>query len=53
MVPVTGGAARVVVRFGDPTRPWHRYGLFLHGERFYVTLGDLQRDIWMAEVGRR
>lgn len=53
VVSVTGGAARVVVRFDDPTRPWHRYGFVLHGGRFYFTLGDLQSDIWVAEIGRR
>src|SRR5438046_635607 len=49
VVPAGGGAPRVVVRFDDPTRPWHRYGLRVHGERVYFTLGDLQSDIWVAE----
>lgn len=53
VVPVAGGPPRVVVRFDDPTRPWHRYGIGLHGGRFYFTLGDLQGDIWVAEIGRR
>ncbi len=52
VVPATGGTPRVAVRLDDPTRPWHRYGFFLHGGRFYFTLGDLQSDIWVAEVGR-
>jgi len=50
MVPASGGASRVVVRFDDPTRPWHRYGLLVHGDRRYFTLGDLQSDIWVAEL---
>jgi len=50
VVPAGGGAPRVVVRFDDPTRPWHRYGLRVHGERVYFTLGDLQSDIWVAEL---
>ena len=53
VVPATGGAARVVVRFDDPTRPWHRYGFLVSRDHFYFTLGDLQSDIWVAEVGRR
>jgi len=38
------------VRFDDPTRPWHRYGLRVQGDRRYFTLGDLQSDIWVAEL---
>ncbi len=52
-VPVTGGAPRIAIRFDDPTRPWHRYGFFVSKDRFYFTLGDLQSDIWVAELGRR
>src|SRR5207248_779501 len=39
VVAATGGAPRVVVRFDDPTRPWHRYGLRVHGGRVYFILG--------------
>jgi len=53
VVPVAGGAPRVAVRFDDPTRPWHRYGFFVSKDRYYFTLGDLQSDIWVAELGRR
>ncbi len=52
VVPVAGGAPRVAVRFDDPTRRWHRYGFLVSRDRFYFTLGDLQSDIWVAEVGR-
>ncbi len=50
-VPVTGGKPRVVLRFDDPTRPWHRYGCRVFGDRFYFTVGDRQSDIWIAELG--
>jgi Tol biopolymer transport system component len=50
VVPVTGGASRVVVRFDDPSRPWHRWGFRLRGGKFYFTLGDLQSDIWVTEI---
>jgi serine/threonine protein kinase/Tol biopolymer transport system component len=50
-VPVSGAAPRVVVRFDDPTRPWHRYGFRVRGERFFFTLGDQESDIWVAELG--
>jgi eukaryotic-like serine/threonine-protein kinase len=49
-VPVSGGAARILLRFDDPTRPWHRFGFRARAGRFYFTLGDLQSDIWVAEV---
>lgn len=51
-VPPFGGAARLLVRFDDASRPWHRFGFRVHGGRFYFTLGDLQSDIWVAEVER-
>ena len=49
-VPVAGGLPRVFVRFDDPTRPWHRYGFQVHGGKFYLTLGDLESDIWVMDV---
>ncbi|OLB18180.1 MAG: hypothetical protein AUH12_02930 [Gemmatimonadetes bacterium 13_2_20CM_69_8] len=52
VVPASGGAPRVVVRFDDPTRPWHRFGFRIRAGRAYFTLGDLQSDIWVAEVAR-
>jgi len=51
-VPVSGGAPHVVVRFDDPSRPWHRFGFRVRGSRIYLNLGDLQSDIWVAEVTR-
>jgi serine/threonine-protein kinase len=51
-VPVSGERPRVVVRFDDATRPWHRFGFRVRGPRMYFTLGDLQSDIWVAELGR-
>ena len=50
-VPVSGGAP-TRLRFDDPTRPWHRLGSGFEGSRMYFTLGDLQSDIWVAEVAR-
>jgi serine/threonine-protein kinase len=49
-VSASGGTPRVAVRFDDPTRPWHRFGFRVRGGRFYFTLGDLQSDIWVADV---
>jgi serine/threonine-protein kinase len=51
-VPVLGGPARVVLRFDDPTRPWHRFGFRVGGGRIFVTLGDRQSDIWVADLRR-
>jgi len=52
-VPASGGTPRVAVRFDDPTRPWHRFGFRVRGGMFYFTLGDLQSDIWVADVERK
>jgi Tol biopolymer transport system component/tRNA A-37 threonylcarbamoyl transferase component Bud32 len=51
-VPETGGVARAVVHFDDPSQPWHRYGFEVFRDRFYFTVGDQQSDIWVAEVER-
>jgi Tol biopolymer transport system component len=48
--PAGGGAARLLVRFDDPTREWHRFGFKARRGRFYFTVGDRQSDVWMAEV---
>ncbi|HEY6109243.1 MAG TPA: protein kinase [Gemmatimonadales bacterium] len=52
-IPAAGGTPRVVVRFDDPARPWHRYGLRVRGSRLYFTLGDLQSDIWVTDLEPR
>ena len=50
--PLDGGPGRVVVRFDDPTRPWHRYGFRVRAGRMFFTLGDRESDIWVADVER-
>jgi Tol biopolymer transport system component len=50
-VPAAGGTPRVVVRFDDPARTWHRDGFRVHRGRLYFTAGDEQSDIWMTEAG--
>jgi Tol biopolymer transport system component len=52
-VPLAGGRPRMLVRFDDPTRPWHRYGFHVGGGKAYFTLGDLESDIWLAELVTR
>jgi hypothetical protein len=52
-VSSNGGRARQVVRFDDPARPWHRFGLRVHGTHLYFTLGELECDVWTAEVRGR
>ena len=49
-VSLAGGTTRLLVRFDDPTREWHRYGFLVRGGRFYFTVGDRQSDVWAAEV---
>lgn len=52
-VAASGGPPRLLVRFDDPTRPWHRFGFRAHGGQFYFTLGDQQSDIWSVEMTLR
>jgi serine/threonine-protein kinase len=52
-VPVDGRPPREVVRFDDPTRPWHRFGFRVRGNRIFFTLGDQESDIWVAELRGR
>jgi serine/threonine-protein kinase len=49
-VPVTGGPSRVALRFDDPTRPWHRYGFRVFGDRFWFTIGERESHVWVGEV---
>ncbi len=49
-VAVTGGPPRLMVRFDDPSREWHRFGFVARGGWFYFTVGDRQSDVWAAEV---
>ena len=49
-VPVRGGTPRLLVRFDDPAREWHRFGFKARRGRFYFTVGDRQSDLWMAKA---
>ena len=51
-VPIEGGTPRHVMRFEDPTRPWHRFGFATLRDRFYFTVGELESDVWMVEIER-
>jgi serine/threonine-protein kinase len=51
-VPVNGEPGRVVVRFDDPTRPWHRYGFRVRAGRMFFTLGERESDIGVADIAR-
>jgi Tol biopolymer transport system component/tRNA A-37 threonylcarbamoyl transferase component Bud32 len=52
-VPAAGGTPRVLVRFDDPTRPWHRFGFEVLRDRIYFTIGDQESDIWVAKLERK
>ncbi len=49
-VTVAGWRPRLHVRFDDPSRPWHRFGFQVHGNQFYMTLGERESDIWAADI---
>ena len=50
-VSVSGGESRVVLRFDDPARPWHRYGFRVFGDRFWFTIGERESHVWVGEIG--
>ncbi len=50
-VAVSGGPPRVILRFDDPARPWHRYGFTVYRDRFYFTIGERESHIWVGELG--
>jgi hypothetical protein len=48
----SGGGARLLVRFEDPTRQHTRYGFDTDGRVFYFTLGAHESDVWVGELGK-
>ena len=50
--PTDGSPARAVVRFDDPTKPWHRYGFRVRAGRVFFTLGSRESDVWVADIAR-
>jgi hypothetical protein len=51
-VPASGGRPRIVMRFDDPARPWHRYGFEVFRDQFYFTIGERQSHVWVAELDK-
>jgi TolB protein len=51
-VPVAGGAPRLLVRFDDPDMASLRREFTTDGERFYLTIGRQESDIWTMELVR-
>ena len=52
-VPVAGGAARLLVRFDDPSRRSPRREFATDGQRFYFTVARDESDIWAMELLRK
>ena len=53
-VPVDGGPLHAqVVRFDDPTRPWHRFGFRVRAGRIFMTLGNQESDVGVADIERK
>jgi Tol biopolymer transport system component len=48
-IPAEGGTPELLVEF-DAARPWHRYGFRAVNGQFYFTLGELESDLWVADV---
>ena len=52
-IPVSGGTARLLVRFTDPTHPSNRGDFATDGRRFFFAVEERQSVVWVAEVRRR
>jgi Tol biopolymer transport system component len=48
--PVTGGPARLLIRFDDPSRRSLRREFATDGVRFYFTVARYESDIWTMEI---
>ncbi|MCG6957826.1 MAG: serine/threonine-protein kinase [Gemmatimonadetes bacterium] len=49
----TGGESRVLVTFDDSEREPSKYGFSTDGQRFYLTLGRRESDVWVATLKKR
>jgi hypothetical protein len=50
VVSANGGAARVIVRFPDLSRPSLRQGFAATATRFYFPIEDRQSNVWIAQL---
>ena len=48
--PVNGGPSRPVAWYDGPPGGFTRSLLRVHGDRFYLNLGDPQGDVWVTEI---
>lgn len=53
MVPVAGGAQRVLVRFTNPDRPSYRATVAATRTHLFFTIDERPSDIAVAELTRR
>ncbi len=49
-VPVSGGPARLVAHFDDPSRPSHRYNVAAAAGHLYYTIDERQSDVWVMDL---
>jgi hypothetical protein len=53
MVPLSGGAPRLLVQFTNPDRPSYRPNVAASRTHLFFTIDDRQSDIAVAELTRR
>ncbi len=49
-VPASGGAPRLLIRFGDPSKPSARREFATDGKRLYFTVAEPQSDVWLMTL---
>ena len=52
-VPVSGGVARRLVHFADPTRQLYRPRFANDGKNFYFVIGSRESDIWVMDLAKK
>jgi Tol biopolymer transport system component len=51
--PIAGGPPHTLVYGDNPLMQGYRYGFDMVGDRFYLPLGEVRADVWVAEVEPR
>ena len=50
-VPSSGGPARLVTRFDDPSRPSNRFNMAVGPGHLYFSIDERQSDVWVMDLG--
>lgn len=52
-IPISGGPARLLLRFDDPTMINPRQEFSTDGKRLYFTIAEDESDVWVMDLRKR